>query len=316
MNNNTVNRIKLSIIIVNWNVRDLLRKCIHSIFLNSRGNLNEIIVIDNASNDGSVEMILNEFSQVKLLVNKENHGFAKACNQAFAIAKGEYFFLLNPDTRVDRLNLDRIAEFMQENSEVAIGGCYVYNPDGSFQESFYRFPTFLNTLGRMFSLFRLLPRNKLTQSFFWSYPHDNVPQNVDRVLGGAMVIRKKTLEDVGQMDENYFLYGEDMDLCYRVQEKGWKISPIPETKVVHFKGESSKKNLEKVIFLRFKNEFIFVKKFYPVIKVMLFRILQFIGAVLRLGFWVLYFLIGYKKQRAKESIKGYLKVFLASWNYN
>lgn len=316
MNNNTVNRVKLSIIIVNWNVRDLLRKCLNSIFLNSKGKSNEVIVVDNASKDGSTEMVQNEFPQVKLLANKENYGFARASNQGLKIARGEYFFLLNPDASVEPLTLIRILEFMEENPDVSVGGCYVYNPDGSFQESFYRFPTLLNTLGRMFSLFRVLPRNKLTQYFFWSYPHDNVPQNVDRVLGGAMVIRKKALEEVGQMDENYFLYGEDMDICYRMKQKGWKISPIPGTKVVHFQGESSKQDLGKVILLRFKSEFVFIKKFYPAVKVMLFRILQFIGAALRLVFWVLYFLVASEKQRAKASMKGYLKVFLASWNYN
>lgn len=307
---------KLSIVIVSYNVKEFVSNCLKSIFESKFESDYEVIVIDNASKDDSVEMILEKFPQVKLIPNKENYGFARACNLGLKIAQGEYIFLLNPDTRINPLTLERIVEFMQENPEVGIGGCYVYNPDGSFQESFYRFPTFFNTLGRMFSLFRMLPRNGLTQSFFWSYPHDNVPQNVDRVLGGAMVIRKKALEDTGQMDENYFLYGEDMDVCYRMKQKGWEISPIPGTKVVHFQGESSKQNLEKVIFLRFKNEFVFIKKYYPAIKVMLFRILQLMGAVLRLGFWMLCFLIGLEKQRAKASIRGYLKVVVASWDYN
>lgn len=209
----------LSLIIINWNVKELLKNCLLSVYAHLKQSSLEVIVVDNNSTDGSTEMVQKEFSELHLISNKENLGFAKACNQAFEIAKGELIFLLNPDTRVDDSTLDRIIEFMQVNPEVGVGGCYVYNPDGSFQESFYRFPAFLNTLGRMFSLFRVLPRNRLTQSFFWNYPHKNVPQNVDRVLGGAIVIRKKALEEVGQMDESYFLYGEDMDLCYRMKRE-------------------------------------------------------------------------------------------------
>ncbi|MDP3025605.1 MAG: glycosyltransferase family 2 protein [candidate division Zixibacteria bacterium] len=313
--NNTVNRIKLSIIIVNWNVQELLKECLNSIFLNFSEENYEVIVIDNASEDDSVERIKEKFPQVKLIVNKENYGFAKACNQGLKIARGEYLFLLNPDARVDPLTLNRIIEFMQENPEVGVGGCYVCNPDGGPQESFYRFPSLLNTFGRMFSLFRILPLNRLTQPFFWNYPLENVPQNIDRVLGGAMVIRREALEQAGYMDESYFLYGEDMDLCYRLKKSGWKISPILGAKVSHYQGQSSKQDLEKVIFFRFQNEFIFIKKFYPISQIALFRLLQIMGASLRLGFWALLFLLNPENPETKQNLKGYLKVLLAPWNY-
>ena len=308
---------ELSIIIVNWNVRELLRECLNSIFLHLTEPTYEVIVIDNASEDGSVEMIQKNFSQVKLIANKENYGFAKACNQGLQIAQGEYFFILNPDTIISSNTLKSVVDFMDFNPMVGVGGCYVYYPNGRPQPSFYKFPSLANSFGRMFSLFRFLPRTVLTDCFFDDYPDERIPETVDRVLGGAMVLRKKALNEIGLFDEAYFMYTEEVDLCFRMKKKGWAVAPIPDTKVYHFHKQSSLQNVASATFHQFKSDFIFFKKFYPSHQVLLLRFIQFLGASFRFIFWLIQYLFFYDNRKlSKNKLVGYMKVLLSNFNYS
>jgi len=277
----------------------------------------ELIVIDNASEDGSVEMMKNEFPKVKLIVNKENYGFGKACNQGIGIARERYLFILNPDTLVKGHTLENILDFMESNPQVGIGGCYVFYPDGRPQSSFYRFPTLFSYLSRMFSLFRLLPLNRLTQKFFWEYKDNKVSGSVDRVLGGAMVLSKKMVDQIGSFDEAYFMHSEELDLCYRARLTGWKVSTIPGTEIIHYHMQSGVQNLRNITFHSFKSDFIFFKKFYPVYKVILIRIMQFLGIFFRTMAWGGIYLFPYsKKYYAKEKFLSYLKLLFSNFDYS
>jgi hypothetical protein len=309
--------IKCSIIIVNWNVKELLRECLNSIFSHLTKPSYEVIVIDNASEDDSVEMIRTQFQQVKIIVNHVNYGFAKACNQGIKIAQGEYFFILNPDTIITSNTLKSIIDFMDFNSTVGVGGCYIYYPNGKPQPSFYKFPSLANSFGRMFSLFRFLPRTVLTNYFFDDYPINRIPETVDRVLGGAMVLRKKALDEVGLFDEAYFMYAEEVDLCYRIEKKGWAVAPIPNTKVYHFHEQSSLQDVKTTTFHKLKSDFIFFNKFYPFYQVVLLRFIQFLGTSFRSIFWLVLYLFSSKnRQLSKNKFLGYIKVLLFNFSYS
>jgi len=224
---------ELSIIIVSFNTRELLKKCLESI------KNAEIIVIDNASTDGSVEEIKKlkiKYQKYKLnikyILNNENLGFAKANNQALRLAGGEYCLLLNSDTEVKPGALEKLVEFARQHAEVGIVGARLLNPDGSLQPSVYHFPTIWRAfqeywLGRKGSY----EKYALTAS-------DAV--KVEAVTGAAMLISRKTIEKIGLLDEQYFMYFEDLDYCRRLKRANLKVYYLPEAEVIHHHGASGK----------------------------------------------------------------------------
>lgn len=303
----------LSIIIVNWKVRELLGGCLNSIFSRLKGQEFEVIVVDNASEDGSVEMIKRKFPEVKLIINNENLGFAKACNQGIKIAQGKYLFFLNPDCQVTDNTYEKIIDFMESHPEVGVGGCYLYYPDGRTQTSFYRFTSLTTLLGRALLLYSFLPKNSLTAPFFFDCFMKN--KSIERVCGGAMVVRREAFEEVGLFDESFFLYYEDEDLCYRMKQKGWKIAPIPNTKIIHHHNQSGKKNIRKAIFSGYQSQFLFYRKFHHHPKVMIFRMIQLVGVSIRSLFWFSKLMGGAKQEEAKEKFIAYLSILLSDFYY-
>jgi GT2 family glycosyltransferase len=302
----------LSIIIVNWNVKELLNRCLHSIFFHLKGQEFEVIVVDNASQDGSVEMIKQKFPQVKLIVNSENCGFAKACNQGVKRVHAKYLLFLNPDSEVTNNLYEQIINFMESHPEVGVGGCYLYYPDGRTQTSFYRFTSLMNHLGRAMLLYSFLPKNRLTSPFFSDYITEN--ESIDSVCGGAMVVRQKAFEKEGLFDESFFLYCEDEDLCYRLRQQGWKIAPIPGTRIIHYHNQSSKKNIRKVTFSSYQSKLFLYSKFHPLHKVIIFRMIQLVGALMRSLFWFFKLATGEKQGVAKQKFLGYLSILLSDFH--
>jgi len=303
----------LSIIIVNWKVRELLDRCLDSIFSHLKGRDFEVIVVDNASKDGSVEMIKRKFPQVKLITNDENYGFAKACNQGIKIAQGKYLFFLNPDSEVANNTFDRIINFMESHPEVGVGGCYLYYPDRRIQTSFYNFTSLTNCLGRAVLFYSFFPKNKLTAPLFFEHFSQNKP--IERVCGGAMVVRSEAFEEVGLFDESFFLYYEDEDLCYRMKQKGWKIVPISNTKIIHHHNQSGGKNIQKAIFSSYQSQFLFYRKFHPLYKVIIFRAIQFAGVSIRSFYWFFKVIAHPSQEEAKQKFIGYLSILLSDFYY-
>jgi GT2 family glycosyltransferase len=305
---------KLSIIIVNYNVKEFVSNCLKSIFESKFESDYEVIVIDNASKDGSVEMILKKFPQVRLIPNKANYGFAKACNQGIAIAQGEYVFLINPDSEVESFTFDRIVGYMDSHPEVGIGGCFLYYPDGKIQSSFYKFTSLTNHLGRTLLLYSFLPKNYLTAPFFWDYFGPG--ESIERVCGGAMVVRRMALEEVGPFDESFFLYYEDEDLCYRMRQKRWKIAPIPGTKIIHYHNQSGKENTRQAIFSAYQSQFRFFRKYHSLPRVIIFRVIQFISALIRTAYWFFRLLVSANPEEIKQKFIAYLSILFCDFNYN
>lgn len=229
----------VSIIIVNWNTEGILRDCLKSIYECVGAVDYEIIVVDNASTDGSAGMIKNNFKKVTLIENVENRGFAAANNQGMAVAKGRYVLLLNSDTIVLENSIANTVRFADENPQTAVTGCQVLNSDGSIQRTCFKFPSILNMLLSSTYLYKLFPRNRFfgrEQMTWWD--RSDVRQ-VDVVTGCFMLVRREAIEQVGMMDERFFMYGEETDWCYRFWKTGWKIMFAPVGRIIHLGGQST-----------------------------------------------------------------------------
>jgi GT2 family glycosyltransferase len=233
---------KLSIVIVNYNVKYFLEQCLHAAQKAASKVSSEIIVVDNDSVDGSCQMVSEKFSEIQLISNKENLGFSKANNQAIRIAKGEYILLLNPDTVVEEDSFLKIVGFMDKTPDAGGLGVKMIDGKGHFlPESKRGLPTPEVAFWKMFGFSRLFPHSKRFGRYHLGYLSNDQIHEVDVLAGAFMLLRRETLDKVGLLDEDYFMYGEDIDLSYRITLGGYKNYYFPETAIIHYKGESTKK---------------------------------------------------------------------------
>ena len=252
----------VSIIIVSWNTREVLRACIESVFENSGGVSVQVIVVDNASSDGSAEMVREKFGDVKLIVNSENRGFAAANNQGILAADGKYILLLNSDTVVLDNAIKKTVDFAEVHSDAGVVGCKILNPDMSLQRSCFMFPSILNMLLSTTYLYKVFAKNKFfgrERMSWWEF--DSVRQ-VDVVMGCFMLLRKDVIDKTGMMDERFFMYAEETDLCYRVKQAGFKTYFVPGAQIIHLGGQSSAKVRGQMIIQLRLSVLKFIKKHY------------------------------------------------------
>jgi len=231
----------LSVVIVSYNTRELLRECLDSVVadLDSLAK-HEVIVVDNASTDGSVAMLHDSFPQVRLLANSQNRGFAAGNNQAIERSSGEYVLLLNPDAVVRKGALEGLMAVLEERSDVGGAGPRLLFPDGSFQHSAFSFPT----LAMIFLDFFPLHNRLLDSRINGRYPRDLYeraePFPIDHPLGAALMVRRAVIEEVGLLDESFFMYCEEIDWCFRIKEAGWRILCVPRAGIVHHVAQSTR----------------------------------------------------------------------------
>jgi GT2 family glycosyltransferase len=251
----------LSIIIVNYNVKEFLQNLLNSISKASSNISREIIIVDNASDDGSVEMIREKFTSAQLISNKKNLGFGKANNQALEIAKGKYILLINPDTVVSEDTFEKLISFFKDNQDAGLAGCKILNPDGSLQLACRRsFPGPWTSFCKVTGLSNLFPNSKIFARYNLTYLNENQTYEVDAISGSFMMMRKEVYDKVGGFDEEFFMYGEDLDLCYRIQKAGYKVFYFPDTQIIHYKGESTKRSSFDETNLFYSAMHLFVKK--------------------------------------------------------
>jgi len=231
----------LSVIIVNYNTADFIVRCLNSVASQSVADL-EVIVVDNCSQDGSSELLKNNFSWIKFIVNNRNFGFARANNQALKMCSGKYVYYLNPDTEVRPDAFKIMIDFMNSRPDVGAAGTQIVNPDGSLQSSFENhYP------GQRYAVREL---KDFKNGIAW-------------VLGASMIVRRDLIQSLGGFDERFFLYGEDVDLCLRTRQAGWSIGYIPSAVVVHWVGQSERGRLPVEVWeKKFKAESIFYHKHY------------------------------------------------------
>jgi GT2 family glycosyltransferase len=255
--------IKLSVVIVNYNVRYFLEQCLHSVRKAAQGVSCEIFVVDNNSYDNSCEMVREKFQEVILIENKDNVGFSKANNQAIRISKGEYVLLLNPDTLVQEETFRKTVAFMDSNPNAGGLGVKMIDGNGVFlPESKRGLPTPMTAFYKIFGMSSLFPKSKTFGKYHLSYLDNNQTHEVDVLSGAFMLMRKSVLDSVGLLDETFFMYGEDIDLSYRIQLGGFKNYYFPETTIVHYKGESTKKNSINYVMVFYNAMEIFFRKHF------------------------------------------------------
>lgn len=225
----------LSFILVNWNTRESISEALRSIFHHTdHGYSFEVVVVDNGSNDNSPEAIKTSFPQIHLIANVENRGFAQAVNQALAEIKGRYVFLLNSDARLTKGAIGVLVSFMDDNPDVGIAGGQLLNADGSRQNSIAPFPS-LTT--------ELLNKRLLRTLFPLKYPGKErdypAPVDANSLVGAGIIVRRRAIEEIGELDEGYFLFMEETDWCFRMRQKGWRVCFVPHAQIIHLQGASA-----------------------------------------------------------------------------
>ncbi len=272
----------LSVIIVSYNTRELLRACLESLRAQSFPNL-EVIVVDNASQDGSAEMVAVEFPEVQLIANRKNLGFGAGCNQGLRIARGRYALLLNADIRTQPGALSRLVEFMESHPEaVACGGQLRY-PDGRIQPSCATELTLWAVFCEQSGLAKLFPRTRLFGGYWRTWWHFNATIETEQVMGACLMVRRLQGE-FPLFDEGYFLYCEDTDLCYRLRQTGGKIYYVHDAVFVHHLGASGESQRAEMVILYNRGKERFFCKFHGRWQARLCRLLNRAGALLR---WLL-----------------------------
>lgn len=276
--------VKITVIIVNYNVAYFLEQCLHSVkkaLLHVNG---EVIVVDNNSVDGSVAMVLHKFPEFKMIANKQNTGFSYANNQALKIANGEYCLLLNPDTVVEEDTFKKVIEFMDAHPDAGGLGVKMIDGKGNFlPESKRGLPTPSVAFYKIFGLSFLFPKSKLFGKYHLGYLDKEQTHEVEILSGAFMLMRKGVLDRVGLLDEAFFMYGEDIDLSYRIIKGGYKNYYFPGTSIIHYKGESTKKSSVNYVFVFYKAMVIFARKHFSDKNANLFSLLINIAIYLRAG---------------------------------
>jgi len=273
---------KLSIIIVNYNVKYFLEQCLYSVQKAIEHMDAEVFVVDNNSVDRSVEMVAEKFPWVKLIANKENTGFSVANNQAMRVAKGEYFLLLNPDTVVEEDTFTKSLAFMDAHPEAGGLGVKMVDGKGNFlPESKRGLPTPAVAFYKIFGLSSIFPKSKKFGAYHMGHLDNDQTNEVEILAGAYMLMRKKCLDEVGLLDETFFMYGEDIDLSYRILKGGYKNYYYPETRIIHYKGESTKKGSLNYVFIFYKAMIIFAKKHFSAKNAWIFSFLINLAIYLR-----------------------------------
>jgi GT2 family glycosyltransferase len=254
---------KLSVVIVNYNVKYFLEQCLHSVLKSIHDLDAEIFVVDNNSVDGSIRMLREKFPNVSLIENKDNRGFSRANNQAIRKAKGEYILLLNPDTIVEDDTLVKCVRFMDEHPDAGGLGVKMIDGKGKFlPESKRGLPSPSVAFFKIFGFSAMFPRSKIFNKYHLGYLDKDKTHSVDVLSGAFMMLRKKVIDDIGMLDENFFMYGEDIDLSYRITRAGFRNYYFPETRIIHYKGESTKKSSLNYVFMFYNAMIIFARKHF------------------------------------------------------
>ena len=269
----------LSIIIVSWNTRNLLARCLSSLYRHFPSSEFEVFVIDNASKDGSASMVLERFPQVQLIENDENVGYAKANNQAIHQSSSRYVLLLNPDTEIKSGAFETLVRYMDEHPQTGAAGAKLLNPDGTLQVSCYPAPTLSRELWRLFHLDRIKPYG-IYEMRGWDL---NKPRQVDCLQGACLIIRREVLDQVGLLDEDYFIYSEEVDLCYRMKKAGWQLYWVPSAKVVHFGGQSTNQVAEDMFLQLYRGKILFFRKHYGLLAAYIYKLVLLVSTLARLA---------------------------------
>jgi len=299
----------LSIIVVSFNTKELLKQCLKSVFKQTKGINFEIIVIDNASIDRSPEIIQKESPKVVLIKNKKNLGFAAANNQGIKLARGKYILLLNSDTVLKENSLKKMVDWMEKNQRVGISSCQLVYQNGRLQGTGGYFPNLLRIFNWMFFIDDLPVIKEIFKSF---HPHEpktswlsssyfQKERLQDWVMGAFFLMRKKVIDQIGLLDEEFFMYVEEVELCYRAKQAGWQVAYVPVTKIIHLARKSGSQ--AGALLGEYRGLIKFYQKHKPFWQQPILRIILKAGAVLRLLIFGIIRGDRDKKEIYKQSLK-------------
>jgi GT2 family glycosyltransferase len=252
---------ELSVIIVNYNVKHFLEQCLYSVHKAISGIVAEVIVVDNDSSDNSIGFLQPAFPSVIFLANNENAGFSKACNQGLSVSKGRYVLFLNPDTIVPEDCLSKCVSFLASHPDAGALGIRMVDGGGKFlKESKRAFPSPLTALYKLSGLSALFPRSRTFSRYHLRYLPENENHEVDVLAGAFMMIKREVINKTGAFDETFFMYAEDIDLSYRIQEAGYRNYYFADSSIIQFKGESTRKLSLNYVRMFYNAMNVFVKK--------------------------------------------------------
>jgi N-acetylglucosaminyl-diphospho-decaprenol L-rhamnosyltransferase len=272
----------VSVVVVSWNTRELLARCLESVDLGTAGPLVETIVVDNGSTDGSPEMVAERFPRTRLIRNGANRGFAAANNQALKSCTGRYALLLNSDAVLLDDSLSHMVGFLDGHPEAGAAGGRLLNPDGSFQWSYADFPSLFGELLLLTKLYRLL-----RPPTYPSYPPERSREAraVDWVSGACLIVRRTAIALVGLLDEEYFMYSEEVDWCYRLRRAGWAVYYLPDAPVAHWSGQSAASAPERRRLQVYRSKRLFFRKHRGLLVARLFDLCVRVVSVAKLLLW-------------------------------
>jgi hypothetical protein len=279
---------KLSIVIVNYNVKNLLKKCLESIFKYQKDIEFEVIVIDNSSKDHSQEMLQRDFPQIKLIENKRNLGFSRACNQGIKESQARYILLLNPDTELTPGGFKKMMDFMDSKPGIGICGPKMVNEEGKLQFSCRSLPSYLTAISSSQSILnRIFPYNFLSKKYLLKNQDHSQISEVDWVSGSCLLAKREMLEKEGLLDERFYMYVEDVDLCFRAKKLGFSVFYFPQVVVVHHIGKSTQKRKFTMLLEHHRSMYYFYRKHHnPNV---------FLKGIVFLSIWMrLFFVMGMK----------------------
>ena len=320
--------VDLSIVIVSWNVRELLRRCLQSIVTGAQPGSGagaqpgpndralqidgwgvEILVVDNASTDGSSEMVRDEFPRVHLIENDENRGFTAASNQGLALSQGRYLLLLNPDTEIVGDALATMIGYAEANRETGALGPRLLNPDGSLQSSRRRFPTFSTALVESTVVQEWWNDNRILRRYYMADTADDAVQRVDWVVGACLLVRRQAYEQIGGLDEGFFMYSEELDWCRRIKDAGWEVAYLPTATVIHHEGKSSEQVVPARHIYFQSSKVRYFRKHHGAFQAEALRWFLLLTYAYQMAREGLKWLVGHKRPLRAERVQAYRQVF-------
>jgi len=277
-------RPELSIGIVNYNTRDLLQGCLKSIAAEPHFGEYEVIVVDNASSDGSLAMLASDFPAVHVVANEQNRGYAAAVNQFIKICRGAVLLVLNADIAALDGAIDKTLNFLHHHEDAGFVGCRVLNPDRSLQRSCRGFPNWINFLSENFYLYALFPKVPLFGAVFMTHFNYQSEREVDVILGAFLMVRRRVIEQIGAMDDQFFMYAEETDWCYRAKQAGYRNLFFPGAEIIHYGEQSTRQNSVAMFIELHKSHHKYIRKYHGAAYRMLVKIILVFGVILRLLF--------------------------------
>lgn len=298
--------VDMSIVLVCWNNKTYLDPCLKSLYAGGLKSSFDVVVVDNGSTDGSQQMLAKDYPEVKLIQNMKNVGLGRASNQGIEATSGRYVLLLNNDTLVNGAALDMLVEFLDAHSEAGAAAGKLLNPDGSFQSGYAPFSTLLE---------EFLVATRIGELLWSGYPSHG-DSNEIKVTGwmssACLLVRRKALDEIGLLDEDYFIYGDEADLQYRLNKAGWKVYFLPQSAIIHFGGRSMDRwKRRKMVY---RGKMIFYKKNYGFLRTFLLRSMFFVMSLLKWLMWCISFFVPSRNDLAKKELRSNLDVMLLCLN--